>query len=140
MDYLYKKFIKIRGPKKIILEPKADASVAELTVQAVSGVEITIFCKEYKYKVSYANRFIPDHTSTCYEVFARCTNDAPERLIAETNESVILPPMANNFVSWDVKRKHLVDAYIKVLAARMVKDNQSEYAHTVATELGLISQ
>lgn len=118
-NYLYGKYMLFKGARRIYLPPTENIMPGELTVVSIHGYELTIFCKEIKYRAVYKNSIVPDKVHFVYELFAKCTSDAPDILKRVTQIEVYLPRLTPTYVDWETSKKALVAAYLDILISRL---------------------
>lgn len=119
LDYLYRKLYKFKGGRVVKLTSEQDENLEVLTVSTILGYEVTIYCKEYNYAIKYNRCLFPSRDYTVYKMFAKMHGDPPEDIRRTFEEVIYLPPLPPKYVSYRLRRRLLVGAYIDLLAVKL---------------------
>lgn len=118
IDFIYVLFLTIRGGNRLRIRPPVNETGDEITVVTLKNYTLTIYCKEIIYKTYYKKFYIQNKQRKIYQLYARCTKEAPDALKNMVESHVYLPNLTPNCISWEISRKQLISAYLDILITR----------------------
>lgn len=125
LGMLYSAYLSFRGPRRIKLLRNEKIDLGGLKAYSIRGFELSIYCKEIRYRVYHRRFYVRNYDTSCYELFAVVGDNADQRLKDAIRQPVYLPMIVPPFVGKTVLRKKLVEAYLDILIARLRVNNDS---------------
>lgn len=86
-----------------------------ITITAVDGTVITIYCSEKRYRCIYSKWYVKNHIVTMYCISSTVSNNASEKHILACKMKHSFPRLLHPWMSSMSQKKAVIEAYIDLL-------------------------